>query len=228
VSQKTTMSTRKILLGYAVDIFAPLAAYWISTKLGIPVFWGLALGIAMAVISTGVNTIRRRKLDRIGALVLAEMAASIALLFWLRSPRMMLVRPSFYTGIAAIWLIVSAFRAKPLTLEGSKPFATKGDPARVAAWERAWKELPQFRLAHRLLTLGLGLAFLADAVLRVVIVYEFSIDRAAWLSNLPHLAAIAILLTCGALFGRWAAPMVDRVQQEMGQVRNGSAPSSIS
>lgn len=213
--QQETMSQRRIFLGYAVDVFGPLVAYWVTQRLGISVFWGLALGIGIAVVSTAINTIRRRKLDAVGVLVLVEMAISIALLFWLHSPRMLLIRPSFYSGIAAVFLMVSAFTAKPLTLEGSKPFASKGDPVRTVAWERAWKELPQFRLAHRVLTFGLGVATMADAVLRVVVVYRFPIDRAAWLSNLPHIAAIAILLICGALFGRWAAPMVDRVQKKM-------------
>jgi hypothetical protein len=217
-----TVSMRKIVLGYAVDIAGPLAAYWICTKLGIAPFWGLALGAGIAVVSTVVNTVRRGELDGVGALVLVEMAASIPLLLWLRTPRMMLIRPSFYTGIASIWLIGSAFTAKPLTLEGSKPFATKGDPLRTAAWERAWAELPQFRLAHRLLTFGLGMASMADAILRVVVVYRFPLGRAAWLSNLPHLAATAILLICGALFGRWAAPMVDRIQEKMSHLPNHS------
>jgi hypothetical protein len=48
-----------------------------------------------------------------------------------------------------------------------------------------------------------------------VVIYRYPIDRAAWLSNLPHLAAIGILIVCGALFGRWAGPLVDRVQEEM-------------
>jgi hypothetical protein len=209
------MSQRRVVLGYAVDIFGPLVAYWATTKLGIPMLWGLALGVGIAVVSTGINTVQRGQLDAVGVLVLVEMSASIGLLFWLHSPPMLLIRPSFYSGIAAVWLMTSAFTAKPLTLEGSKPFATKGDPVRTAAWEQASRELPQFRTAHRMLTFGFGLASLADAVLRVVVIYRYPIDRAAWLSNLPHLAAIGILIVCGALFGRWAGPLVDRVQEEM-------------
>ena len=45
-------SERKIFIGYAVDVFGPLAAYWLTRKLGISVFWGLALGSAIAITST--------------------------------------------------------------------------------------------------------------------------------------------------------------------------------
>jgi hypothetical protein len=93
--------------------------------------------------------------------------------------------------------------------------ATKGDPVRTVAWERPWEESPQFRLAHRALTFGSGVAFLADAVLRVVVVFRFPIDRAAWLSNLPHIAAGAILIVLWALFGRWAGALVDVIQRRL-------------
>jgi hypothetical protein len=209
------MSERRVLLGYAADVFGPLIAWWVSRWLGVSMVWGLVLGLSVALVSAGINTYRRRRMDALGVLVLLEMAASIALLFWLHSPRMLLIRPSFYSGIGAFYLMGSAFAARPLSLEGSKPMATKGDPIRTIAWERAWKDLPQFRLAHRLLTFGSGVAFLVDAVLRVVVVYRFPVDRAAWLSHLPHIAAVAILLVTWAMFGRWAGGLVDGVQPRL-------------
>jgi hypothetical protein len=209
------MSERKILLGYFVDVFGPLAAWWVTRWLGISMFWGLALGMGIAVVSTAINTIRRRKMDAVGVLVLLELGASIALLFWLASPKMLLIRPSFYSGIAAFYLMGSAFSARPLSLEGSKPMATKGNPVRTEAWEQDWTELPQFRMAHRALTFGSGLALLTDALLRVVVVYRFPLDRAAWLSHLPHIAAGGILIVAWALFGRWAGPLVDDIQHKL-------------
>jgi len=213
--QQERMSERRILLGYSADVFGPLAAWWMARWLGISVFWGLALGTGIALVSTVINTARRGKMDAVGGLVLLEMTASMGMLFWLHSPRMLLIRPSFYSGIAAVYLMASAFKAKPLTLEGSKPFATKGDPVRTAAWERAWKDLPQFRMAHRMMTFGFGVALMVDAVLRVMVVYRYPVDRAAWLSNLPHMAAIGIIVIVSALFGRWAGGLVDEVQREM-------------
>ena len=186
-----------------------------DATVGILRLWGLALGVVIAGVSTGVNTFKRRRVDAVGVLVLLEMAASIVLLFWLHTPlRMLLIRPSFYSGIAALYLMGRDFAARPLSLEGSKPMATKGDPVRTVAWERAWEESPQFRLAHRVLTFGSGVAFLADAVLRVVVVFRLPIDRAAWLSNLPHIAAGAILIVLWALFGRWAGGLVERYTAE--------------
>jgi hypothetical protein len=209
------MSERRVLLGYAVDIFGPLFAWWVTQALGISVLWGLGMGVAIALVSAGINTFRRGKMDAVGVLVLVEMTASIAFLFWFHSPQILLIRPSFYSGIAAFYLMGSAFTSHPLSLEWSKPMATKGDPVRTVAWDTAWQQLAQFRKAHRLLTFGSGVALLMDAVVRVLIVCRFPAARAAWLAQLPHIAAVAIFIGVGALFGRWAGPLVDRVQQEL-------------
>ena len=111
--------------------------------------------------------------------------------------------------------MTNAFTAQPLSLEGSKPMATKGDSLRTVAWERAWQQLPQFRLAHRLLTFGTDVAAFTDAALRVVVVYRFPLDRAAWLANLPHIAAWAVLIAIWAIFGHWAGPLIDTIQQQL-------------
>jgi hypothetical protein len=210
------MGERKVLRGYAVDLFGPLAIWWVTRWLGISMLWGLSLGLGFAVLSAAVNTIRQRKIDAVGALVLLEIIVSIALLFWLHSPRMVLIRASFYSAIAGFYLMANAFTAQPLSLEGSKPMATKGDALRTLAWERAWQQLPQFRRAHRLLTFGTGVAALTDAALRVVVVYRFPLDRAAWLANLPHIAAWAVLIAIWAIFGRWAGPLIDNLEQQLG------------
>jgi hypothetical protein len=214
---------RKIFIGYAVDILGPLAAYWLTRKLGIPIFWGLALGGVIAIISTAFNSIRHRRLDAVGILVLLELVTSIVLLFYLNDPRLLLIRPSIYTGVAAIYLMANAFSSQPVSFQGSRAIATGGDPIRTAAFEQAWKDLPQFRRAHKMLTFGWGIASMVDSILRVVIVYRFPIDRAVWLSNLPHTAAIVIMLGVSALFGRWAGTLVDGVQQKL--VSHSSSPA---
>lgn len=203
---------RRTLIGFVVDLIAPLAMFWLTRRLGVPIVWGLVLGSAVAIVSTVVNTVRRGKIDGVGVLVFLEMAVSIGLLFWLKDPRLILVKPSFYSGIAAIYLIVSACSEEPLSFEASEPMATKGDAVRVAAWRKAWRDVPKFRRAHKLLTLGWGLAAMTDAVLRVVVVYRFPVERAAWLAHLPHVAAIAVMLGVSVLFGRWAGRLVDAVQ----------------
>jgi hypothetical protein len=54
-------------------------------------------------------------------------------------------------------------------LHWAGPMATKGDPLRAVAYERAWHHSPELRAIHRQLTAGIGLAMVAYAVIRVLI-----------------------------------------------------------
>jgi hypothetical protein len=72
--------------------------------------------------------------------------------------------------------------------------ATKGDPQRAAAYERAWHHSRELRAIHRQLTAGIGVAMLAYAVLRVLIVYSFSTGTAVLGQEVPGLPLIALVV----------------------------------
>jgi hypothetical protein len=209
-------SVRRLWIPYAVDIVAPLVAYLVVQALGAGAMWALSLAGILAGASTVVNSVRRRAVDAIGALVMLELLASIVLLAVAHDPRMLLVRPSFYTGLAAVYLLVSAFSATPLSYVGSRPMAARGGPERLAAYERTWARSAEFRRAHRLVTAGFGVALAVDSVLRVLIVYRTSVDRAAWMSNVPHTVAIVLMIGCSALAGRRFARLVDAEMRSTG------------
>ena len=201
--------SRNPFLGYFLDLVAPFVAYFIVHKFGAPAFWALTAGGLVAGASTAVNSIRQRHVDAVGVLVLLEMAASIIFLLVLRDARLLLIRPSFYTAIASVYLAFSVFAGHPLSFDGAKPMAAKGGPERLAAYERSWQTSAEFRHTHRVITSGLAVAFLADSILRIVIVYKFPLDQAMWLSNVPHVAAILVIAVVGALAGRRFKRIVD-------------------
>jgi len=192
-----------------IDAVAPILTYFVLHGVGVPPLASMIVGTLVAVISTVAHTIRRKKLDGAGLLVIAEIGISILLQFLTGDPRLLLVKPSFYSFAAAVYLAFTAFGDRPLTYEGSRPMATRGDPQRTIAYEQVWQESPAFRVLHRGATLGWALAFLADAVLRAVIVYAFPMEKALWLANVPHTAAILLLVGFSALVGKRAKPLVD-------------------
>lgn len=218
-SERLPAGRSGFFLSALVDALAPAAAYALLHALGIPSLVALLVGSVVAVVSTAVNTLRRRRLDGIGVLVLLEIAASVVLQLSTRDARLLLLRPSLYTGIGAVYLVITAFGERPLTYEGAKPIATRGDPQRMVAYERTWERSAAFRRIHRAASAGWGLALLADAVLRVVIVSAFPVERAAWLALAPHLTAIALLCGFGALVGRRARPLVEEQLRQMAAER---------
>lgn len=204
-----------IFFGYVVDVVAPMALFFVLNRLGVPPIWSLLVGSAIVLISMTVNTVRQRRMDRVGILVLVEIVVSIVLLFVWRDPRFLLAKPSLYTAIAGVYLIATSFRGRPLTYDGAFQIGAKGDPVRGAAFARCWERSSQFRRTLRIASFGWGLACLVDAVLRVVVVYRFPLDRAAWLSNLPHLTAIALLMGFSALMGRTTHRLVENELTQM-------------
>lgn len=200
---------QKLFLPYFFDIVAPFLGYLVVHWFGARAIWALTAGGLIAGASTAVNTIRRKGLDRVGVLVILEIVASIGLLVLTKDPRLLLIRPSFYTGIAAVYLMFTSVVGRPLSFDGAKPMATHGDPQRLAAYELAWQRSPEFRRAHKVVTFGFGLALAADSVLRVVIVYRYPVERSAWLSNVPHVVAIILIIAASALAGRTFKRLVE-------------------
>ncbi len=209
MEENSTPSPRSLWLPYLLDIVGPFVAYLIAAAFGVKGVWALTAGGCVAAVTTTVNTIRRKGLDALGGLVVAEIGVSIALMVFVRDARLMLIRPSFYTGIAAVYLMISAIAGKPLSYAGSRPMAAKGGPERLAAYERAWERSALFRRTHRMISFGFGVGLALDSILRVIIVYSYSIDRAAWLSNVPHTVAIVLMVALSAMGGRRFSRLVD-------------------
>lgn len=195
-------NTKSVLIPYLVDVVGPFLAYAIVHWLGGPAFWALTAGGLVAGTSTAINTVRRRGLDSIGMLVVLEILVSIGLLVVVHDERLVLIRPSFYTLVAAVYLLYTAAVGKPLTFEAARPIATKGDPSRNASYDQAWATSAEFRRTHTMVTTGFGIALVADSILRVVIVYTAPIDRSMWLSNVPHTVAMVLFLVVSAMAGR--------------------------
>jgi hypothetical protein len=199
----------RVWLPYVVDVVAPFAAYVVMRAFGTGAMWALSTAGVLAGATTLVNSVRRRALDTLGTLVLLELLVSVVLLALTRDAKLMLIRPSFYTGIAAAYLLVSSGSTSPVSYVGARPMAARGGTERLAAYERAWERSPEFRRTHRMVTAGFGVALALDSVLRVLIVYRTPLDRASWLSNVPHTVAITLMVACSALAGRRFSRLVD-------------------
>jgi intracellular septation protein A len=212
----------RALLPMLIDVGAPIIVYFILHYLGVGDVLALTIGGMVTAINAVVGTVRRRRLDSIGLLVVAEIALSIALLLITEDPRILLIKPSFYVGFAAIYAFATCFVGQPIGYESAKPFATKGDPERLAAYERAWEFSPVFRRTERIITAGWGVAFLADAILRVVVVFSFSADQVSESLLLSQVPGI-VLISAALVFTRLQVPtirtIVDAQQEELAKER---------
>jgi hypothetical protein len=149
-----------------LDLLIPTAGYYLLHWAGLSDVWALTIAGSATAVNAAVATIRRRRLDALGLLVVAEVAVSVALAASTGDPRLILARPAVYLAVAGIINLVSCFTGRPLSYTAATPMATKGDPLRAVAYERAWHHSAELRAIHRQLTAGIGLAMVAYAVLR--------------------------------------------------------------
>lgn len=209
-SQSTSPPSNWTLLRpYILDIAGPLVGYAVAHALGAPGVWAMTAAGMIAALTAAINSFRRKGIDAVGLLILAEIAAMIATMVFMRDSRLPMARPSIYTAVASIFMIVSAFSGRPLTYAGARVMAARGGDARLVAYERTWQTSPEFRRTHFWVTLAFGLCFAADSMLRVIIVYCAPLERAAWLSNVPHITALILIFITSALAGRRFSRLVD-------------------
>jgi hypothetical protein len=202
-------------LPYLLDFLVPLAAYYALTAAGLSSFWSLTIGGALTAITSVANTIRRRKLDGLGLLVIAEIALGLVLIATTRDPRLALARNSLYLAVAGIWILASSFIGRPLTIDATKPFAARnGGADGIAAVEWLAANSAPFMRIHRALSALWGVMFLGYAVVRVVIIYNTSVSRALWITEIPGIIAIGICLIASRQAGKRLEALVnDRIRQ---------------
>jgi hypothetical protein len=185
------------LLPLLADIVIPIVGYFILHAFGVNDFWALTISGMACGVNAAAQTIRTRKLDGLGVLVLLEVTLSIVLLFVTRDPRIVLLKSGFYIAIGGLFTLCTLFGPKPLTYFTALPFATQGKPERIAAYERSWAEAPRFRSGLRRLAGLWGATFLLDAVIKTIIVFSFpasQVSSSLVLSNAPDIILLVLLI----------------------------------
>jgi hypothetical protein len=209
------------VLPYLLDFIVPLVAFYALTAAGVSSFWSLTIGGALTGVTSVVNTVRRRRLDGLGLLVIAEIALSLVLIATTRDPRLVLARSSLYLALAGIWVLASAVIRRPVTISTSKGFAAKdngADGILAVDWLTANSE--PFMLIHRRLSALWGVMFLGYAVVRVVIIYHTTVARAVSVTEIPGIIAIGICL----IASRQAGKRLEALVKERLRVSGGRAP----
>jgi hypothetical protein len=205
------------VLPYLLDFIVPLVAFYALTAAGVSSFWSLTIGGALTGVTSVVNTVRRRRLDGLGLLVIAEIALSLVLIATTRDPRLVLARSSLYLALAGIWVLASAVIRRPVTISTSKGFAAKdngADGILAVDWLTANSE--PFMVIHRRLSALWGVMFLGYAVVRVVIIYHTTVARAVSVTEIPGIIAIGICLIASRQAGKRLEALVKERLRESG------------
>jgi hypothetical protein len=89
--------------------------------------------------------------------------------------------PSIFTGVFGFVFLGSLIAERPLMYYLARQFATGGDPVRILLWNDRWRH-PGFRHAMGVMTAIWSAAFVADALIRVGLIFVLS-TRRCWSSR---------------------------------------------
>lgn len=184
----------------AGDMLVPVCSYGlVHGILGADAVVALTTGGLAAGLRGVVRGVRDRRLAAFPLMMTALLGISVLLTFLTGDARLMLAKTAVTPVVGGLYGLASHLVGRTVLYEVITPFATGGDPDRAAAWDTAWHREPAVRRRIRLLNLLWGVGFVAAGVVRLVIVYTVPLDLAVVVSQLPMLAALAVL----ALVTRW-------------------------
>jgi hypothetical protein len=181
------------------DVGGPLAAYSLLRSAGMSAVTALvASGVfpAFGVLFAGLQ---RHRVDVIGVLVLAGIAAGTVLGLTTHNARLVLMEGSVPTGVIALVGLGSLWAGRPLMYHFALQFIGPGT-AKGREFAALW-QYPGFRRAFRVITAVWGTALLAEAALRVVIAATASTGTALAVSRVMPYAVTAVMATWTISYG---------------------------
>jgi len=163
------------------DIAAPLAAYYLLRSAGLTAVEALLISGVFPALGVGIGALQNRRLDVVGALVLAGILVGTVLGLISHSARLLLIEGSVPTGIFGAVCLASLRARRPLMFAFALEFIGP-DTGQGREMVKLW-QYEGFRRIWRIITAVGGCVFLVEAGLRILIVYSTSTGTALALSK---------------------------------------------
>ncbi len=178
-AKRTKMISVILGIAYSIVVNAVLP-YIIYTLLkshtNLSDFWALVISGIPPMIDAVVGIIRKGHVDFIAGIVLLGIAVSIILILLGGSPRLLLIRESFFTAAFGLAYLVSLLFPRPLSFYFARQFVTGNVPERVAWFNSLW-QYPGFRFSMRLIAVVWGVGFLLEVTIRFILVFTLTIPQ---------------------------------------------------
>ena len=190
---------RSVAMIVIFDVAAPLVAYKLLRSAGVTAVTALLLSGVFPALGVAIGVVRHRRLDVVGALVLAGILVGTVLGLVSHSARLVLAEGSVPTAIFGVACLASLGARHPLMFSFAREF-TGPDTAKGQEMTRLW-QYPGYRRVFRVITAVWGAAFLLEAALRVVVVYNTSAGTALVISKATPFVFFAALSAWTVAYG---------------------------
>lgn len=175
------------------DIGAPIGLFYALRALGFSEFAALLTSGVAPGLSTMVQVVRTRRLDRlavfiVGVTVLTAGAALIG-----GSPRFLLAKEGVVTGAIGGWLLANSWADRPVVFAFARALLEGRVGPSGESWDVLWERLPGFRRIWRVAGVIWGGAIILDATIRFVFAYTLPVDAVPGLNGALYGAMFVLL-----------------------------------
>ena len=191
------------------DIVGPLVAYQMLRSAGLSAVLALVLSGVLPGVAVLGGFIRHRRLDAVGALVLAGIAVGTVLGLVSGNARLVLVEGSVPTAVFGLLCLASLRSRRPLIFRFALEFMGPDTP-RGRDFDGLWQYYG-FRHVFRVFTVVWGVTYLAEAAARIVIVETTSTGTALAVSKVMPYAVGGLLALWMVFYGRRARRQGERL-----------------
>jgi hypothetical protein len=185
-----------LVLGLALDVGLPLATYYVLHALGVGDWPALLAASGVAALRIAWEAVRRRRLNPFATVMLVVFGIGLVLSLISGDARFLLLKDSITTGAVALVFLVTSVRGTPLTLAAMQSFA----PHRAAGLAAAYRDDPHVRRGVRRTSAVWGFGLLAEALVRVPLVYLLPVSVMVGVSTVLAVTAFACLITWNVWF----------------------------
>jgi hypothetical protein len=192
---------RSVAMIAVFDIGGPLLAYSLLRSAGFSSVTALVLSGVFPAAGVTIGIIQHRRVDALGVLVLAGLAAAAILGLVSHNARLVLDEDSVFTAVFGLICLGSLATPKPLMYRLAVEFIGPETPKGLE-FTGLW-QYTEFRRVFRVITTVWGTAYLAEAVARVVIVQNTSTGTALAISKVLPFAVAAVLIAWTLGYGRY-------------------------
>lgn len=182
------------------DLVGPLVTYSVLRSAGMSTVGALVLSGVVPALGVLVGVARHRRVDVVGVLVLVGIAVGTLLGLASGSARLVLLEGSVPTAVFGAVCIGSLWTARPLMYRFAIEFIGADTP-KGRDFADKWRYIG-FRHAFRVTTVVWGVAYLVEAIARVLIVETTSTGSALVLSKAMPYGVAAVLAVWNAIYAR--------------------------
>lgn len=194
-----------------VDVAVPLASYYLLKAAGMGTFGALAWSSVVPAVRTAWGVVRDRRLNRLAALMVTVNVVGLLLSLVAGDPRLMLLKDSGVSSTIGLVFLVSALRGRPMLSVGLRPWLTRGEAAKSAAYQRLSTGSDAFRRAETRFSAVWGVALLAECVVRAVGAYTVPVETMVWAGTVVLVGAMVLAFVVS---GRVAVVPMERMIEE--------------